>query len=39
MRREMKQAVESEDYERASELRDRIRTIERASDDKRRSPG
>jgi protein arginine kinase activator len=37
MRREMKQAVEAEDYERASELRDRIRTIERASDDKRRS--
>jgi protein arginine kinase activator len=36
MRREMKQAVEAEDYERASELRDRIRTIERASDEKRR---
>jgi len=35
MRREMKQAVEAEDYERASELRDRIRTIERSSDEKR----
>lgn len=28
LRREMKEAVENEDYERASELRDRIRTIE-----------
>ena len=28
LRREMKEAVESEDYERASELRDKIRTIE-----------
>ena len=28
LRREMKEAVESEDYERASEMRDRIRSIE-----------
>jgi protein arginine kinase activator len=28
LRREMKEAVESENYERASELRDRIRNIE-----------
>ncbi|MEM9413749.1 MAG: UvrB/UvrC motif-containing protein [Planctomycetota bacterium] len=30
MRREMKDAIEKEDYERASELRDRINSIEGA---------
>ena len=36
LRREMKQAVEAEDYERAKDLRDKIRDIERASEAKRR---
>ena len=38
LRREMKQAVEAEDYERAKELRDKIRAIERGAEAKRRSP-
>ena len=33
MRREMKDAIEQEDYERASQLRDEIKTIERGSQD------
>lgn len=33
MRREMKEAIEQEDYERASQLRDEIKTIERDSQD------
>ena len=33
LRREMTEAVQQEDYERASELRDRIRTIEKDTDD------
>lgn len=33
MRREMKEAIEQEDYERASRLRDEIKTIERDSQD------
>lgn len=32
MRREMKDAIDQEDYERASALRDQIRTIERGAD-------
>lgn len=33
MRREMKEAIEQEDYEQASRLRDEIKTIERGSQD------
>ena len=33
MRREMKEAIDQEDYERASSLRDQIRKIERGTDD------
>jgi len=39
LKREMKQAVEKEDYERASNLRDQIRQLEEAKKQKRRSAG
>jgi len=39
LRRDMKQAVEAEDYERASQLRDQIRSLERTAEEKRQTPG
>src|SRR5262245_1153887 len=39
LKREMKQAVEKEDYEKASTVRDQIRQLEEAKKHKRRSPG